>query len=264
MRDSYEIEDKIAFITGANRGIGREIVDAFIRNGVRKIYAAVRDLHAAKHLVESNADKVELIELDLTKPSTILAAARLAPDTDIVVNSAGVLRTTTSLDETAVESLELEIDVNVLGLIRLAQAFAPVLERNGGGVFIQLNSVASMKCFAGLTTYCASKAAAYTVAQSLRDLWKAKGIKVMSVHPGPMATDMGTAAGLADIAEPPQVVADAIVCALATDEFHVFPGSMAETIGAAYASYAKAIVDVDLMAESSEAAAEEERLVANA
>ena len=106
------------------------------------------------------------------------------------------------------------MDVNVNGLIRMAQAFAPVLKNNGGGALIQLNSVASIKNFAPFTTYCASKAAAYSVTQSLKDLLGEQNTQVMSVHPGPIATDMADHAGMGDMAEPPSLVADAIVEAL--------------------------------------------------
>jgi NAD(P)-dependent dehydrogenase (short-subunit alcohol dehydrogenase family) len=258
MKTGHDIADKVVFVTGANRGIGRAVVDCFIRNGARKVYAAARNPRAAKHQLGAHSGKLELLELDLTLPATVAAAAQHAADTDIVVNSAGVLSTTTALGQHALESLKHEIEINAFGLVRLAQAFGPVLARNGDGVFVQLNSVASIKYFGHLTTYCASKAASYAITQSLRDLWKARGIRVVSVHPGPMATDMGTTAGFAEIAEPPSVVADAILSALGTNDFHVFPGSMAAVIGSAYASYAREIVDVDLAAEPLPAAREPE------
>jgi len=264
MKTAHDLADKAVFVTGANRGIGKAVVDCFIRNGARKVYAAARNLKAAKHQLGAHSGKLELLEVDLTLPATVAAAAQHAADTDIVVNSAGVLSTTTSLDEHALESLKHETEVNTFGLVRLAQAFAPVLARNGAGVFVQINSVASIKCFGHLTTYCASKAASYAITQSLRDLWKARGIRVLSVHPGPMATDMGTTAGFAEIAEPPSVVAETILSALGTTDFHVFPGSMAAVMGAAYASYAREIVDVDLTAEPPPAAGEHELSAATA
>ena len=60
---------------------------------------------------------------------------------------------------------------------------------------------------------------------------------VLSVHPGPIATDMGDAAGLTEIAEPPELVGEALVAALKAGEFHVFPDSMAKQIGEAYQSF---------------------------
>ena len=90
------------------------------------------------------------------------------------------------------------MEINVGGPIRMAQAFAPVLKQNGGGALIQLSSVASIKNFVPFSAYSASKAAAYSVTQSLRDLLSEQDTFVMSVHPGPIATDMGDAAGLTE------------------------------------------------------------------
>jgi short-subunit dehydrogenase len=126
----------------------------------------------------------------------------------------------------------------------MAQAFAPVLKANGGGVFAQINSVASMKSFSNSATYCASKAAAYSITQALRELLSEQGTFVLSVHPGPIATDMSDAAGLTETAEPPALVADGMIEALKAGDFHVFPDSMAKQIGGAYKSFAENVVEV--------------------
>jgi len=245
---SYDIQDKVALITGANRGIGKAFVDSFIEHGAAKVYAAVRTPDSAAALVKAHGDKVVLVSLDLLEPQSIVAAAQAAPDVQIVVNNAGVLKSATPLDEDAVRSLGIEMEVNVYGLMRMAQAFAPILKANGGGVFVQLNSVASLKSFANFATYCASKAAAYSIAQALRESLGAQGTTVVSVHPGPIATDMGTAAGFAEIAEPPAVVAEALVDALQTGDFHVFPDSMAQQVGSAYRSFAENVIEAEFAA----------------
>ncbi len=133
---------------------------------------------------------------------------------------------------TLIASLEFQMNINVYGLIRMAQAFSPVLKANGGGVFAHLNSVASMKSFSTFVTYSDSKAAAYSITQALRELLSKQGTIVLSVHPEPIATGMGDAAGLGEIAEPPTLVAEAIIEALKNGKFHVFPDSMAKRISA--------------------------------
>jgi short-subunit dehydrogenase len=163
----------------------------------------------------------------------------------LVINNAGVLRVSDVFSDSNLEDLEFELDANLFGLIRVAQAFAPVLKANGGGAFVQLNSVASMKCFPEFATYCASKAASYSFTQALRASLAEQGTAVHSVHPGPIATDMGEAAGLSEIAEPPELVGNAIIAALASGEFHVFPDSMAKQIGEAYEDFAKGVVEDD-------------------
>ena len=242
----YNISNKTILVTGANRGIGKVLVESFIERGAAKVYAAVRRLESAAPLVEQYGDKVVPIHVDLSDPQSITAAAQAAADVQMVVNNAGVFQGTTPLAEDAIASLELEMNINVYGLIRMAQAFAPVLKVNGGGVFAQLNSVVSMKTFSNFATYSASKAASYAITQALRELLEDQGTIVLSVHPGPIATEMGDAAGLTEIAEPPTLVAEAIIEALKTGEFHVFPDSMAKQIGSAYQSFAKNVVEVNM------------------
>src|SRR5215475_5519059 len=239
---SFSVKGTVALVTGANRGIGKSIVETLLKNGAKKVYAAVRNPDSAADLVRALGGRVVAVELDLARPATITAAAKTAKDVQLVVNNAGVLETAGPLDAGAIDALQFEIDVNVYGLIRMAQAFAPVLAANGSGAFVQLNSVVSLKNFADFATYSASKAAAYSITQGLRDKLRPQGTLVVSVHPGPIATDMADAAGLAAIAEPPSVVAEAIVAGLASgDTFHVFPDAMARKFWGAYAGFAKAI-----------------------
>jgi NAD(P)-dependent dehydrogenase (short-subunit alcohol dehydrogenase family) len=244
----YNIKDKTVLVTGANRGIGKTIVEIFLEKaGAKKIYLAVRDLDSAKSLSNQYGKRVEAILLDLEKPETILQASQHATDVEVVVNNAGVLKTSTPLESSALDSMAYEMNINVSGLIRMAQAFAPVLKKNGGGALIQLNSLASMKCFAPFATYSASKAAAYSITQALRDLLKEQGTIVVSVHPGPIATDMANDAGIGEIAEPASLVADSILEALSKGEFHAFPDSMAKQFESAYQGFAENIVNADLL-----------------
>lgn len=244
---SFDIKDKVALVTGANRGIGKAIVEGLIAAGASKVYAAVRNLDTAKPLVEEYGDKVVPINIDLANADTINKASEQANDVEVVINNAGVLYNETALSDNAIDTLANEINVNVYGLIRIAQAFAPILKSNGGGAFVQLNSIASMKCFSGFTTYSASKAAAYSITQGLKDSLQDQGTQVLSVHPGPIATDMASSAGFYDIAEPPSLVADSIVSALKTGDFHVFTDTMAKQVGEQYEQFAKNIVEADLV-----------------
>lgn len=246
MKINYDIKDKITFVTGANRGIGKAIVETFLNNEAAKVYAAVRSPDSAAPLTKRYGNKVVPVQLDLAKPETITAAAEMANDVQVVVNNAGTFIASTPMDSNAVDALELGMKINVLGLIRMAQAFAPILKLNGGGAFVQLNSIASLKCSSNFATHSASKAAAYSITQALHQLLGRQGTAVLSVHPGLIATDMSTAAGLAGLAEPPFLVAEGIVTALKAGEFHLFPDSMAKRIGSAYQSFSKSVIEADI------------------
>mgnify|MGYP002621560605 CR=1 FL=1 len=244
---SFDIQNKIALVTGANRGIGKAIVESLIEGGASKVYAAVRNVDSAQALLDSFGDKVVAIEVDLSKPETITAAASQASDVELVINNAGILHNASPLANDAISLMADEINVNVYGLINMAQAFASVLKANGGGAFVQLNSVASMKNFSDFATYSASKAASYSITQGLREKLEEQGTQVVSVHPGPIATDMAHNAGLGEIAEPASLVGDSIIEALKAGEFHAFPDTMAKQIGEQYKSFATNIVEANLM-----------------
>jgi NAD(P)-dependent dehydrogenase (short-subunit alcohol dehydrogenase family) len=242
----FDIKNKVALVTGANRGIGKAIVEAFLDHGAARVYAAVRRLDSAAPLIERYGNKVLPVQLDLTKPETITAATAKAVDVQVVVNSAAVFMAATPLDDDAIEALEFGMKTNVLGLIRIAQAFAPILRQNGGGAFVQINSVASLVCASNFATHSACKAAAYSITLALRELLGQQGTAVLSVHPGLIASDMGTAAGLTGSADPPSVVAEGIVSALKAGDFLLFPDSMAKRVGSAYRSFFESVIEAGI------------------
>ena len=242
---AIDISNKKVLVTGANRGIGKVLVESFLEHGAAKVYAAVRKLESAAFLVEKYGNKIVPVFIDLAEPKSIANAAQAATDVEIVVNNAGVQKVANPLAEAAIACLKFEMEANVYGLIAMAQAFAPVLKAHGGGAFVQLNSVVSLKSLPNIATYSASKAAAYAITQSLREVLGKQGTLVLSVHPGPIATEMTHASGRADIAESPTLVAEAIIAALQSGEFHVFPNdTMAKAMGNAYQSFAKNVVEV--------------------
>ncbi|MEM6504859.1 MAG: SDR family oxidoreductase [Planctomycetota bacterium] len=243
-------QGKTVLITGANRGIGLAFAEAFLAAGVSKLYATARKPETVQPLIDKYGDKVVALALDLTDETSVNAAAQVATDVDIVVNNGGVLGQGSYESDKVFENLDWEIDVNVKGLLRVARAFVPVLKANGGGALATLNSVASLRNFADFTTYCASKAASYSITQGLHDLLAEEGIDVVSVHPGPIATDMATDAGFDEGAPGPEVVADALIAALKAGEFHTFPDPMAQQIWAGYESFGRGVVEPKMQAEA--------------
>ena len=199
------IQDTTVLVTGANRGIGKAFADALLDRGASKVYAAVRDVATItdRRLVP--------IRLDVTDPDRVAAVARELDDVQVVVNNAGVLHVARPLTA-SLDAARLELTTNYLSLISMTQAFAPVLERNGGGAFINVLSVFSWVATPLLTTYSASKAAAWSFTNAARIELRRQGTQVIGVHAGPVDTDMTAAIDLEKI--PPATVATSALDAL--------------------------------------------------
>ena len=240
---TFDVKDKVALVTGAGRGIGRSIVEVLLAHGAKKVYLAVRNLDSVKDLIQKYGSRVSPAFVDVSQPEAIIELAAQAKDVNIVVNNAGILEIADTLSENVEEAFEKELNVNVYGLIRMAKAFVPVIEKNGPAAFVQLNSVASIKNFFGFTTYCASKAAAYTFTQGLKEAVADKDIHVLSVHPGPIATDMADKAGLGEMSDSVDTVSEGIVSALRAGQFHLFPDATAKEFESAYSSYAQNVIE---------------------
>jgi NAD(P)-dependent dehydrogenase (short-subunit alcohol dehydrogenase family) len=157
---SYSVQNKVALVTGANRGIGKSIVESLINHGAKKVYLAVRDVNSTKDLEEKFGDKVITVQADVSDTASIQALAQQTTDVDIVVNNAGVGTPQSILGEDVEKDFAFQLDVNAFGLLRVANAFAKTLEANKGAL-VQMNSIASIKNFPHLSTYSASKAASY-------------------------------------------------------------------------------------------------------
>jgi len=241
---STEVQNSVALVTGANRGIGKAITEGLLDAGAAKVYAAVRDLSSVTDLVERYEDRISPVEFNLSRKETVDTAAELSSDVTIVVSNAGVVRLSSPLDESAVEDLKHQMEGNVYPLIHLAQAFGPVLKANGGGAFVQMNSLASLKNFLPFTGYSASKAAAYSVTQGLREAWAEQGTQVISVIAGPIKTDMSDSAGMGEGAPPPSLVAEGILAAFKSGDFFVYPDPMAQEVAGVYEPFATNVLEI--------------------
>src|SRR6266516_5409074 len=172
-----KIQDSTVLVTGANRGIGKAFADELLDRGAAKVYAAVRDVSTVTD------PRLVPIQLDVTKPDRVAAVARELDDVDVVVNNAGVLHVGIPLSA-SLDVARLELETNYLSLVSMTRAFAPVLERNGGGAFVNVLSVFSWVATPLLSTYSASKAAAWSFTNAARiELWR-HGIEVVGVHAG--------------------------------------------------------------------------------
>jgi NAD(P)-dependent dehydrogenase (short-subunit alcohol dehydrogenase family) len=177
------IKGATVVVTGGQRGLGKAIVDAFLQRGAAKVYATARTPRP------SEDPRVVSVELDVTKPESVAALAIAATDADIVVNNAGVLGASKLLDSD-IEEVKAVFETNYFGALRVAKAFAPILADNGGGALVDISSVLSW--VGGFGGYGDSKAAIWSLTNSLRVELEKQGTLVTSVHLGYTDTDMTT------------------------------------------------------------------------
>lgn len=175
------IQGATVFVTGGGRGLGKALVEDLLARGAKKVYATAR-------APKPSADpRVVTLALEVTDPASVAAAAEQAQDVTVLVNNAGVSTQTSFLDS-PVEDVRAEFETNFYGPLNLVRAFAPIIERNGGGHVLNVHSVLS---WIGLTdAYSASKAAVWSLSNSLRLALKPRGIEVTGLHVGYIDTDM--------------------------------------------------------------------------
>lgn len=184
-----KLENSVALVTGANRGIGRTLVTALLARGARRVYAAARALPSVKELQDHDRERIVPLALDVTDVAQVQAAAERAHDLTLLINNAGVANFGHSL-RNSVEDTRRDMETNYFGTLSMIRAFAPVLEQNGGGVIANLLSVVSLANMPAAAGYSASKAAAFSLTQAVRAELAPRGIHVCGVFPGPVDTDM--------------------------------------------------------------------------
>lgn len=233
-----KIAQATALVTGANRGIGRALVHALLQAGVRRVYAAARNTDGLGDLTALDPSRVLPIRLDVLDAEQVAAAVRSAPDLDLLINNAGVLEFGSIL-EVERSRIARQFDANFYGPLDMARAFAPVIERNGGGAVVNLLTLVALASMPGLATYNASKAAAWSMTQSLRAELAKRGIAVHGVFPGAVDTDMLAGVDMPKTA--PADVAAAVVAGIEAGNEDIFPDPMSTQLYAAWRRDHKAV-----------------------
>ncbi len=210
------ITDKTILVTGANRGLGQALVEEALRRGAQRVYAASRQPFAHPD------DRVVPLIMDVTDWAQIQRAAESVGSLDILINNAGV-----SLpdDLSSRAAFEQHFDVNVYGPLIVTQALLPSLTESRGRI-VNVVSIGAFAAVPILPAYSASKAAAFSVTQSLRALLAGRGVKVHAVLPGPIDTDM-----IRDLPipkTPPESVAQAIFDGAENEDEEIFPDPFSE------------------------------------
>src|SRR5262245_33309975 len=179
-----KIQNSVVFVTGGNRGLGLAFAREALALGAAKVYAGMRNAQGF------DVPGIVPVQLDVTDPASVRAAAARCGDTTLLVNNAGIGRIGSPLDG-SMEKLSREIfETNYYGLIRTTQAFAPVLARNGGGAIINVLSDATWRPVPILSAYSAAKAAAWSFTNTLRLQAKEQGTQVLALHVGFVDTDL--------------------------------------------------------------------------
>jgi NAD(P)-dependent dehydrogenase (short-subunit alcohol dehydrogenase family) len=212
------IADKAVLVTGANRGIGKALVEEALARGASRVYAGTRQPLAHPD------PRVTPLTLDVTDAAQIQAAATAVDSVDILINNAGVALYDDLTDRAAVEQ---SLAVNFFGPYAVTRAFLPLLTASRGAV---VNNVSTMALAPLPLTpaYAISKAAAFSMTQSLRALLAGRGVTVHAVLTGPTDTDMTRAFDIPKAS--PQSVARAILDGVESGEEDIFPDPMSQTL----------------------------------
>lgn len=178
-----QIEGSVALVTGANRGIGRALAQELVDRGASKVYAA------ARHPEQIDLPGVVPLRLDITTPEQVAEAARVASDTTLLINNAGV-STYAPLVTGDLSDIRREMDTNYLGTLSVVRAFAPVLAANGGGAILNVLSVMAWLGYEHSNGYGASKAALWALTNGVRVELASQGTQVTGLVLASTDTDM--------------------------------------------------------------------------
>ncbi len=212
------IKNKTILITGANRGIGRALVEEALKRGAKRVYAGTR-----QPFVHSDV-RVMPLTLDVTNAAHIREAAVSIESLDLLINNAGVDLHDDISDRAGIDR---HLAVNLFGTQGITNAFLPLLTQAQGAI-INLLSLAALAGVPFSPAYSISKAAAFSLTQSLRALLAESGVRVHAVFAGPVDTDMARSLNIAKAS--PGAVARAIFDGVEKNEEDIFPDPMSESI----------------------------------
>ncbi|MGL1936347.1 MAG: SDR family NAD(P)-dependent oxidoreductase [Fibrobacterales bacterium] len=235
---TINVQDKIALVTGANRGIGRAIVTELVKQGALKVYAAARDITKLAGLIGELGERVVPLQLDVTDDGAISHAVEEAGDIDILINNAGVFAPGNFTQGGVVKGLHDNFAVNVFGVAKLIEAYLPELKKREAAAVVTVSSMVGLASMPMGLSYSASKAAVHSIIQGLRGEVKGSNILIAGVYPGPIDTDMIREFPMEK--DTPENVAAMVVKGINSGTEDIFPDAMAIQAGAAYLASPKA------------------------
>lgn len=194
MLDLFSLQGKVALVTGAAQGIGREIALGFAQYGADIVAVDLTDekLRSLKNAVEAQKRRCLVLKIDLADRDQIErmveSAVKEMGRIDILANIAGV-NVHKAAEEMTEKEWDFVLDINLKALFFCCQAVGKVMLRQGSGRIINMSSSFGVVGFGGRTAYAASKAAVSNLTKTLALEWSAKGIRVNALAPGPVWTE---------------------------------------------------------------------------
>jgi NAD(P)-dependent dehydrogenase (short-subunit alcohol dehydrogenase family) len=219
-----KVADKVVLVTGANRGLGRALVEDALRRGAKRVYAGTRQPFA--HV----DGRVTPVTLDVTNAAQIQEAVENLESLDILINNAAVALYDDLSDRAMIER---HLAVNLFGSHGVTQAFLPLLARSRGAIVNVLSEVA-LAPFPLVAAYSISKAAAFSMTQSLRTLLAVRGVSVHAVLAGPIDTDMSRDADIPKSSA--ESVAQGILDGVERGEEDIFPDPKSASLAESWRS----------------------------
>jgi NAD(P)-dependent dehydrogenase (short-subunit alcohol dehydrogenase family) len=233
-----QVAGSVVFLTGANRGLGRVLAELLLERDVSALYAAARKEGAVADLVALDPERVRPVVLDTTDEAAVESIAGAAADVTLLINNAGAAAFAPALTAPPADVAR-EMAVNFGGTYAMSRAFAPVIERNGGGAIVNVISMAGLAAIPPLAGYSASKAASHAMTQALRAELRPKGVAVHGVYPAGIGTEM-----LAHPSIPhssPEEVATGILTGVEANEDDIFPCALSSAEAEVYLASPKAL-----------------------
>ena len=216
------LTDKTVLVTGANRGLGRALVDAALDHGAKRVYAGSR-----RPFTHSD-DRVVPLTLDVTDIEQIKLVAKTVEELDVLINNAGVASYAEIGDRAELERM---LAVNLYGSYDVSHALRHQLLASRG-TLVNVLSTSSVAAVPVLPGYSISKAAAYSLTQVLRAVLAPKGVRVHAVLAGPLDTEMSKDLDIPKTA--PEAVAAEIMAAVADGVEDIFPDAAAAVLAAGW------------------------------
>lgn len=228
---TLKISEQVAFVTGANRGLGRQLALELLSRGA-KVYGGAR-----------NPETIDIpgvipVKLDITNPQEIAAAAKVAKDTTLLINNAGS-STGASLLNGDLDEIQLEFNTHFFGTLSMVRTFAPIVTSNGGGSILNILSALSWVSSGTVGAYTAAKAAEWALTNDLRLNLYSQNVKVIALHVGYMDTDMTK--GLEASKSNPKDIAQIAIDGIEADHFEIIADDLSRHIQSSLAGGVSAI-----------------------